>query len=106
MLRLDDPEPAVPIVAEMTHRARIVAAACPEHPIDTDDWCVPDRAEWRSWAALKPELGVPSLYYVDRLDLSREALDASDHELIRSTWAAYRAEQRLPGPRPRRPVGL
>ena len=90
-LRLDDPRPIVDLVASMRHRAAIVRAACPGIPIDTDDWCVPDRAQWRAYAAAKPALGVPALYYVDRLDLSLEPLTDDDAALIRKTWAAYRA---------------
>jgi hypothetical protein len=89
-LRLDDPRPAVDIVPQMRHRAAIVRAACPEHLIDTDDWCVPDLAGWRAYAAVKPSLGVPALYYATHIDLTGEPLEPADHALIRETWAAYR----------------
>jgi hypothetical protein len=99
MLRLDDPEPRVRIVPQMAHRAAVVRAACPKHPIDTDDWCAPDLAEWRAYTEMKPSLGVPSLYYADRLDLSGEMLEPSDYALLRRTWATYRASHRLREPR-------
>ena len=98
MLRLDDPEPRIRIVPEMTHRAAIVRAACPDRLIDTDDWCAPDLKQWRAWTRAKSALGVPSLYYVDRLDLSGESLEPRDHALVRDTWARYRRRESLRDP--------
>ncbi len=98
-LRLDDPRPDVDIVPQMRYRAAIVAAACPDHLIDTDDWCVPDLTTWRAYAAIKSDLGVPALYYVTHLDRTGERFQPSDYALIRETWAAYRARVGLP-PRP------
>jgi hypothetical protein len=95
-LRLDDPEPAVDIVPQMRHRASIVRAACPDHLIDTDDWCAPDLAGWRAYAAIKAELGVPALYYATHLDRTGEHFTDADYELIRSTWSAYRRDDGLP----------
>jgi hypothetical protein len=89
-LRLDDPEPATDIVPQMRYRAAVVRAACPDHPIDTDDWSAPDLAGWRAYTAIKGELGVPALYYATHIDRTGEALDDTDYALIRSTWAAYR----------------
>jgi hypothetical protein len=100
VLRLDDPRPRADIVAQYRHRAAIVRAACPDIPIDTDDWCAPDRAGWRAYAEVKPELGVPALYYTTRLDLSGEPLDDDDADLVRRTWAAYREREGLEEPRP------
>jgi hypothetical protein len=97
-LRLDDPRPLADLVAQMRHRAAIVRAACPGVPIDTDDWCAPDRAGWRAYAEAKVELGVPALYYTTRLDLSGEPLDDDDAALIRRTWAAYREREGLAEP--------
>jgi hypothetical protein len=96
LLRLDDPDPDVDPVPQMRYRAAVARAAMPDHPIDTDDWCAPDLARWRAYAAIKPELGVPALYYVDRLDRTGEALLDDDFELIRRTWAAYRRRTGLP----------
>jgi hypothetical protein len=98
MLRLDDPEPAVPILPQMRYRAAVARAACPDHPVDTDDWCVPDLANWRAYARIKSELGVPALYYATHLDLTGEALEAADYGLQCETWAAYRVAHGLPTP--------
>jgi len=90
MLRLDDPGPMPPVVPQMRYRAAIVRAACPELLIDTDDWTVPDKATWREYLELKPELGVPSLYYVTDVDLTGERLEDDDYAAIRRTWARWR----------------
>jgi hypothetical protein len=95
-LRLDDPRPVVDVVPQMRHRAAIVRAACPDHLVDTDDWCAPHLEGWRAYARIKPSLGVPALYYATHLDLTGEALEPSDYELLRESWATYRREQGLP----------
>jgi hypothetical protein len=99
-LRLDDPNPRVDIVPQMTHRAAVVRAACPDHLVDTDDWCAPGLGGWRAYAAVKAKLGVPALYYTTRLDLTGEAFEERDYELIRSTWSAYRQREGLAEPAP------
>ena len=90
MLRLDDPDPLVPVVPQMRHRAAVVRAACPELLIDTDDWAVPNKREWRAYVAVKGELGVPSLYYTDELDVSGERLDDDDYDALRRLWETGR----------------
>jgi len=86
MLRLDDRGPRPDVVAQMRQRADVVAAACPELPIDTDDWCVPDLESWRAYLDVKGRLGVPALYYVDHVDLTGEALEDRDYARIREVW--------------------
>jgi len=95
-LRLDDPHADVDIVPQMRYRAAVAVAACPDHPIDTDDWCVPDLAGWRAYAAIKPDLGVPALYYATHLDRTGERFADADYALVRDTWARYRLKARLP----------
>jgi len=97
MLRLDDFGPVPPVLPQMRLRAEVVRAACPELPIDTDDWCVPDLETWRAYVELKPELGVPSLYYASHLDATGERLTPADYEALRRTWGLWReanAEER------------
>ncbi|HEY3185729.1 MAG TPA: hypothetical protein VGJ77_22990, partial [Gaiellaceae bacterium] len=91
MLRIDDPGPRPEIVPQMRYRADVARAACPELLIDTDDWCVPDKASWREYLDMKHELGVPALYYTTHLDLSGEALDADDYDALRGAWERWRA---------------
>jgi hypothetical protein len=89
MLRLND-MPQFGIVKEMSHRAAVARAACPELLIDTDDWSVPDLAEWREYLEAKPLLGVPSLYYAESLDRSGEHFEQQDYEALRRVWERAR----------------
>ena len=95
-LRLDDPRPDVDIVPQMRYRAGVAHAACPDHLIDTDDWCVPDLAGWRAYTEIKAELGVPALYYVAHLDRTLERFEESDYALLRDVWGTYREATGLP----------
>jgi hypothetical protein len=92
MIRLNDINGARDVHESMTHRARVAAIACPQLSIDTDDWPMPNKAAWRAYTRLQPELGVPSLYYVTHIDSTGEALDADDYQLIREGWAQYRSK--------------
>jgi hypothetical protein len=80
----------------MRHRAAIVRAACPELAIDTD-WCAPDRASCRAFLEIKPELGVPALYYVSHLDRTGERLGEDDYDALRRTWERWRRMQPMAG---------
>jgi|SRR5579884_886573 len=93
MLRLDDHGTFPPVVPQMRYRAAVARAACPELLVDTDDWCVPSRAEWRAYVDAKTELGVPALYYVDTFDWSGEQLQESDYEALRQAWRRWRGER-------------
>jgi hypothetical protein len=86
MLRLDDPGPLPPVVPQMRYRAAVASAACPDVLVDTDDWCVRDRAQWRAYLETKGELGVQSLYYATHIDLTGEPLEAEDYAAIRRVW--------------------
>jgi hypothetical protein len=87
-LRLDDPEPLVPVIAQLGHRAALVRAADPTVPLDTDDWAMPSRAEWLAWQRVKPQLGVPALYHVDRV--AGEPIEPEDLRIVAEAWARYR----------------
>jgi hypothetical protein len=88
---LDAPDPTIDLVQHMTYRATVVAAACPELPIDTDGWSVESREQWRAYLAVQARLGVPSLYYADRVGDLAESLTAEDYQALRQSWADYRA---------------
>jgi hypothetical protein len=74
------------VVPQMRFRADVTRAALPELLVDTDDWRVPSLAAWREYQEVKPELGVPSLYYASHVDATGEALAESDYHLLRSVW--------------------
>jgi hypothetical protein len=87
---LDAIDPDGPVVAQMRYRAAVVEAACPGIPVDTDGWCLPDRAEWLAYLAEQPALGVPALYYATHIDLSGEELTSADLAEVSRVWAEYR----------------
>jgi hypothetical protein len=96
MIRLNDvlerdPSGAVvPAVDQLAFRRAVAAAVLPRHLIDTDQWPIMNRSEWHAYAEAQPRLGVPALYYADRLDRSGEELTAGDLALVARTWAEYR----------------
>src|SRR5581483_5920144 len=92
MLRLDDRGTFPPVVPQMRYRAAVAHAACPELLIDTDDWCVPSREEWRAYLEAKSALGVPALYYADAFDWTGERLEPSDYEALRRVWSSWRED--------------
>lgn len=81
----------VPVVDQLILRHAIASRALPEHPIDTDQWPMPNRAEWRRYVAEQGRLGVPALYYVEAIDRSGESLSAEDLVAVAETWADYRS---------------
>ncbi len=92
MVRLNDMIGGVrSVVPQMRHRAQVALAACPELLIDTDDWRVPNLAAWREYLEAKPELGIPSLYYVSHLDATGEALEPRDYAAIADAWSRWEA---------------
>jgi hypothetical protein len=93
LMRLADPDPETPAVAQMTHRARVASSIEPGMLIDTDDWCMPSRAEWRAYLAAKPDLGVPALYYATGIDHSGEAFTDEDYAAIRDAWQVVEAQR-------------
>ena len=109
MLRLNDllvhalSGEVVPPAAQLAFRHAVVAASMPGHLIDTDQWPIATREQWRDYVVEQATRGVPSLYYAERLHFSEhlhfaeridrpgDRLDAADLELLARSWAAYRA---------------
>jgi hypothetical protein len=77
----------------MRFRADVVRAACPELLVDTDDWRIPSLEAWREYLEVKPELGVPSLYYATHVDATGEAFEKKDYHLLREVWNRYQSER-------------
>ncbi|MGE5673012.1 MAG: hypothetical protein ACM3XM_03875 [Mycobacterium leprae] len=89
MIRLNDINGGVPVVPQMIHRARVAKAACPTLVIDTDNWPMPSRAQWREYLKVQLALGVPSLYFATDLDCM-EPLEAVDYANLRKVFAEAR----------------
>ena len=88
MIRLNDVIGGVGLVEQMEFRANVVRSACPELPIDTDDWRVPNKREWRKFLAVKKQIGVPSLYYASHIDSTGEPLEDDDYAALQTGWAS------------------
>ncbi|MFU8850393.1 hypothetical protein ACNAW0_05335 [Micromonospora sp. SL1-18] len=94
----------VPAVDQLAFRHAVVAASLPDHLVDTDQWPVTGLAEWRSYVVAQGRLGVPALYYAERIDHSGEELTDHDLALVASTWRDYRARRALAAGGPDRPA--
>ena len=81
----------VPVVEQLHFRAAVARAALPHHLIDTDQWPMPDRDSWRAYLSAQNSLGVPALYYVERMDRSDEDINDNDLAAVAEQWATYRA---------------
>lgn len=90
MIRLNDVNVATDINTAMIHRQRVARIACPNAIIDTDNWPMPNKAAWRKYVEIQPELGVPSLYFASHVDATGEVLTEEDYQLVREAWSRYR----------------
>ncbi|MGC5221418.1 hypothetical protein ACPW96_02335 [Micromonospora sp. DT81.3] len=87
----------VSVAAQLRARYEIVATTLPRHPVDTDQWPMPSRDEWLDYARAQGGMGVPALYYIERVrdDIERVSDDDAilpEHlAVIGETWAAYRS---------------
>lgn len=83
----------VSVAAQLRARHEIIAAVLPEHPVDTDQWPMPNRAEWLDYARTQGHLGVPALYYLEKMD-HEEPIDVEHLAEIARTWDEYRESRR------------
>ena len=80
----------VPVVDQLAFRHQIVSRTLPRHPIDTDQWPMPNRDQWLAYSAVQARYGVPALYYLESIDRSGEPLEARDLASIAESWKTYR----------------
>jgi hypothetical protein len=92
MIRLNDINTGQDVNRAMIHRAKVAALACPEAIIDTDNWPMTNKAVWRDYLKIQPELGVPSLYFATHVDSTGEPLTDEDYALIRQVWSASQSK--------------
>jgi len=91
MIRLNDIVTEAPVVAQMTHRAKVARIGCPTLLIDTDNWPMPSREAWREYLKVQLDLGIPSLYFATHIDCrGGEPLEEQDYAALRSLWAEAR----------------
>ncbi|WP_127573344.1 hypothetical protein [Georgenia faecalis] len=91
VLERDPTAALVPVADQLRFRHDVVRATMPGHLVDTDQWPMPDRAQWRAYVEAQADLGVPALYYAERMDRSGEELGPEDLALVARTWERYRA---------------
>jgi hypothetical protein len=75
-------------------RHAIASRTLPHHLVDTDQWPMPSRAEWRRYVDAQVELGVPALYYLEGMDRVREPLGPDDLAAVADSWRRYREQRR------------
>jgi hypothetical protein len=80
----------VSVAAQLRARHEIVAAVLPQHPVDTDQWPMPSRDEWLDYARMQGGLGVPALYYLERVGAADEPIDVEHLAEIARVWDEYR----------------
>lgn len=91
MLRLNDMDGTSPdVLGIMNHRAAISRLCNPGWLIDTDNDLMINKAMWREYIRLQPQLGVPDTYYADGIAQSGEEFSEADYDLLREIWAEYR----------------
>jgi hypothetical protein len=78
----------VAVAEQLRSRVEIVRASLPEHLVDTDQWPMPDRAEWLAYAEAQVDLGVPALYYVEAV--RGEPITPQDLSSVAAGWRRYR----------------
>jgi hypothetical protein len=82
----------VPVVDQLAMRHGIASRMFPHHLVDTDQWPMPNRAEWLAYAEAQISFGVPALYYVESIDNSGERIRAEDLDRVAESWRRYREE--------------
>lgn len=80
----------VPVVDQLGFRHAIASRVLPHHPIDTDQWPMPNRSEWLRYADAQIDKGVPALYYLESIDRSGEHIESADLSRIAASWRRYR----------------
>jgi hypothetical protein len=80
----------VPVVDQLRMRHAIASRVLPRHVIDTDQWPMPNRAEWLRYVDAQPAFGVPALYYLEAMDRSGERIRDEDLARVAASWARYR----------------
>ncbi|WP_309104230.1 hypothetical protein [Microbacterium sp.] len=79
----------VSVAAQLRARHEIIDAVLPRHPVDTDQWPMPNRDEWLDYARSQSEFGVPALYYLERVGAD-EPIDLAHLAEIAQVWDDYR----------------
>lgn len=80
----------VPVVDQLLFRREVARRVLPLHPVDTDQWPMPNRAQWLRYIDAQASVGVPALYYLESIDRSGERILPEDLARVAESWARYR----------------
>ena len=93
MLRLNDMDGTSPDVLGIMGNRAVIASCCnPAWLIDTDNDLMINKAMWREYIKLQPQLGNPDTYYATGIAQSGEEFNDDDYELLREVWENYRKD--------------
>jgi hypothetical protein len=91
VLRLNDLDgECQDVLGVMQNRAKIARMCSKNWLLDTDNDLMVDKARWRAYIQLQPQLGIPDTYYASAIANSQEQFDEDDYALLRRVWAEYR----------------
>ena len=91
ILRLNDLDGSSANVLEIMRNRACIAHLCnPDWLIDTDNDLMLNKASWRQYIQLQPQLGIPDTYYLWAIAASQELLGPEEIDLLKQTWSAYR----------------
>ncbi len=91
VLRLNDLDgECQDVLGVMQNRAKIARMCSQNWLLDTDNDLMVDKARWRAYIQLQPQLGIPDTYYASAIANSQEQFDEDDYALLRQIWADYR----------------
>ena len=91
VLRLNDLDgDCQDVLGVMQNRATVARMCAQNWLLDTDNDLMVDKARWRAYIQLQPQLGIPDTYYASAIANSQEQFDERDYALLRQVWAQYR----------------
>ncbi len=97
VLRLNDLDgECQDVLGVMQNRAKIARMCSQNWLLDTDNDLMVDKARWRAYIQLQPQLGIPDTYYASAIAQSQEQFAEDDYDLLRQVWAAYRQNLQNP----------
>ncbi|MFO7679181.1 MAG: hypothetical protein R6X34_03945 [Chloroflexota bacterium] len=84
VLRLNDLDgECQDVLGVMQNRAKIARMCAQNWLLDTDNDLLVDKARWRAYIQLQPQLGIPDTYDASASAHSQEQFDEDDYDLLR-----------------------
>lgn len=100
VLRLNDWAVKTPNIIEQASYRRQIVASCSDWLINTDNWPMYDRGQWREYLDYQPEIGIPASWFAWGVfgegSGRYEAFEREDYDHWRDIWLTYRKQRGLP----------